>query len=82
MKYVSSLDGIYTRIDVAKYGGVDFNTAKREAYKYLKALQQSVYDTSMELARSWPCETCGEVTQLSNTTFHRYCKEHMQGDKA
>ena len=79
MKYVSSLDGVYTRIDIAKDGGVDFNTAKREAYNYLKSLQQAVYDTSMALARSWPCETCGKVTKLSNTVFHRYCEEHMVG---
>lgn len=79
MKYIAVLDGEFTRVEIAKIGGVDFNTAKREAHRYLKSQQQAIYDTSMILARSWPCETCGAVTQLSNTAFHRFCQEHMVG---
>jgi len=80
VKYVACLDWAYTRIEEAQRGGVDFTTAKREAYLYLKAKQQEIYDASMWLARTWPCETCGHVTQLSNTQFHRYCGKHMVGE--
>lgn len=82
-KYVAILNGVYTRIETAKCEccAVSFDTAKREAYNYLRNQQQAIYDASMALARSWPCETCGAVTHLSNTEFHRYCGAHMVGEQ-